>query len=149
MVAYTNAARLELGKISRPVIKQEIDSVNSSFKNSLIGHKLELAVLEKAEDIQQNCSRNILEDLIQKEDGILDNLHVLRDKYKVDVVALLVADNDGFWHCGLAGQALKQNGAFIVVNAKCWGGNYSLARQLGYLYGCGNHEKQSGPVWTR
>ena len=149
MVAYTEAAadgfggtlnnnwnNLEMNK----EIKKTVNNINISFKNSEIHHRVKLASIERVQRTSNSCPSTHLDYLINDNDKHWDRLHALRDKYKADVVALIVNDPS---RCGLSGKALNANDAFIIIHYECLLENYSLARQLGYLYGAGNHEKQS------
>ncbi len=79
-------------------------------------------------------------------DGIMDNVHTLRNLYGADMVALLIADNDA---CGIA--YLMQNNspafeddAFSVTTWGCAVGNLTFAHELGHNMGCAHDIANAG-----
>ena len=66
-------------------------------------------------------------------DGIMDEVHGLRDEYRADVSVLIVDDPVG---CGLAAQVrAPENRAFAVVDQACAATSYSLGHEIGHLIG--------------
>jgi len=143
LVMYTQAA-LNGGSSSKmyTAINKSVQDINTSFAISEVGHTVELAgilQLKTTTFSEKNCYFTMLNELKQAGYGWPDDVGKLRNKYKADVVVLVVNDNS---RCGLADNVLGADHAFIVVNYDCMVNNWSLARELGYLYQCGNNENQ-------
>ncbi|NNM27584.1 MAG: hypothetical protein HKO59_16670 [Phycisphaerales bacterium] len=153
LIAYTPAARTSAGGIA--AIEAEavlsIAASNDAYANSDVAqrlrlvHLLEVSYTESTGNYSQHLSR-----LRSTTDGIMDNLHSLRDSYGADMVSLFV--NDG-QYCGLAylmstpGAYFEAN-AFSVVTWTCAAGYYSFAHELGHNMGlCHDHDNCSGGAY--
>jgi hypothetical protein len=67
----------------------------------------------------------------------MDEIHVLRDRYRADVAILVVDDAQG---CGLATRVQADaDEAFAVVHHECAATSYTLAHEIGHLIGA-RHE---------
>jgi peptidyl-Asp metalloendopeptidase len=74
-----------------------------------------------------------------KDDGYLDEIHPLREKYDADVAILIVDDPTG---CGLSTRVFADaDEAFAVVHHACALMSYSVAHEIGHLIGA-RHELQ-------
>lgn len=115
-----------------------IDNVNTVFDNSDFGgDKLELARLLRENYTETGDLYDTRDDFRNDGDGVLDGIHDAREAYDADLCALIVADGGGL--CGIAYSigAFSAEDAFCVVKwDNCAISNYSLAHELGHLFGC-------------
>lgn len=115
-----------------------IDNVNSVFDNSDFAEdRLELARLLRENYAETGDLHDARDDFRNDGDGILDGIHDAREAYDADLCALIVADGGGL--CGTAYSigAFSPEDAFCVVKwDNCAITNYSLAHELGHLFGC-------------
>lgn len=114
-----------------------VGNINYSFQNSNIDHSVELAGIRSLGNYPTSCYSTALSELKSTNDGKIDFVHAWRDAYRADVVVMVVKDSTS---CGISDNTPDAASAFIVVNYECLLSNYSLARELGYLYQAGNHE---------
>jgi hypothetical protein len=143
MIVATPAAIQGMGGPQAAELKilTEINNVNQSFVNSGIDGYLKIVrtdVLNLHEDI---CMYDMLNFILTVRDGELGRLHQMRANYAADIVAVIVNEPS---QCGISGAYPMPSQAFMLIHYECLGANYSMARQLGYLLGCGNNESQSG-----
>ena len=108
---------------------------NQSFINSQIEFQIELVYAG-----QTNYTESIfLTDLSRfkdPDDGYMDEVHTLRNKYSADVCVLLINDS---LSCGMAsGIGVTGDNAFCVVStySTCATTNYSFGHEIGHLLGC-------------
>ena len=78
-------------------------------------------------------------------DGIMDDVHALRNAYKADLVSL-ITQTPGSPYCGIAWLMAGNNpgfapNAFSVVERGCATGYYSFGHELGHNMGL-NHARQ-------
>ena len=89
MVAYTPAARRAAGNIDT-FIQFAIDNTHRIYRNSNIGFRLRL-VHKHQVSYAQNARMGVdLDRLTFTDDGVMDEVHGLRDRYRADLVALIV-----------------------------------------------------------
>jgi hypothetical protein len=145
LVVYTPAARAAAGSTSaiEATIATAISETNAGYANSGVVQRLQLAA---AVEVSYTESGDIGTDLdrITDVDGILDNVHTLRDTYKADLVSL-ITETPGSPYCGIAWlMAGSSPGfathAFSVVERGCATGYYSFGHELGHNMGL-NHAR--------
>lgn len=134
LAAYTPAAARYYGEIARDLIALAIEDANQSFRNSGLGHiRLELAHAYETKYRESGSHFDHLVRFSGKGDGVMDEVHALRDQYRADVAVLIVDDSMG---CGLAAQVrAPEDKAFAVVDQQCAATSYSLAHEIGHLIG--------------
>lgn len=134
LVAYTKAAARYYGDIERDLLALAIEDGNQSFRNSGLGNvSLELVHSYETGYVESGSHFNHVFRFADKRDGIMDEVHGLRDRYRADVAVLVVDDPMG---CGLAAQIrAPENRAFAVVDQGCAATSYSLAHEIGHLIG--------------
>jgi hypothetical protein len=90
-----------------------------------------------------------LEQITRANDGMMDEIHAVRDQYNADAVVLLVRNNQD---CGLAWlnpipTPESESKAFAVVNWSCAINNYSFAHELGHLQGA-DHNRENAKTFS-
>jgi hypothetical protein len=138
LVVYTARARTAAGgsKRMRELIYLAVAETNQSYENSHLDQHLNLVHYEEVE-YEEESFPEALSHLTHPSDGVMDNVHELREQYAADAVVLLIED---FTACGYAFQMMEVSPdfeifAFAVVNQICATGNYSFGHELGHLMG--------------
>jgi hypothetical protein len=133
LVVYTASAASAAGNIASK-IQLAVDETNTSYANSGIGINMvrvntsQVTYNEAGRTFSQHVSA-----LQGTADGMMDNVHALRNTYAADVVMLVVNDTEA---CGIAAaiQATATS-AFTVADQSCITGYYSFAHEIGHLQG--------------
>ena len=122
-----------------------IAQMNMGFTNSNIDGGVRLAndspfTISYTESGNQSTDLNRL---TNPRDGWIDVVHQMRDKYKADLVSLLIHEPNGASRsCGVAWLNVNQSQAFSVTQAMCTG-NYTFTHEIGHNYGA-SHERAQG-----
>lgn len=124
------------------IATDEVAAVNASFAQSGVQGRLKLVASRNTGFPQQGCLYKDLELLLTDQDPSTIEIHNRRETLFADIVILVVSEQVSA--CGVSNAYGKAGQAYAVVNYGCLGDNYSFARQIGYLAGCGNYEDQSG-----
>lgn len=113
-----------------------IERANESFSNSDIDARLELAYLGPTNYNESNHNwSSVLQHFYQNNDGYIDEVHSLRNKYSADVCVLFLNKRD---KCGEAKTIKAEpNTAFCIVHpgTGCIQ-TFSVAHEIGHLIGC-------------
>jgi hypothetical protein len=133
MVVYTASAATAAGNIAAK-IQLAVDETNQSYVNSGVDinmvrvHTAQVTYSEANRSFSQHTSA-----LQGTADGMMDNVHTLRNTYGADMVLLVVNDTEA---CGQAA-AIKATAtsAFASADQSCITGYYSFAHELGHLQG--------------
>lgn len=133
LVVYTASAATAAGNIGS-MIQLAVDETNQSYVNSGINinmvrvHTAQVSYSEANRSFSQHVSA-----LQGTTDGMMDNVHTLRNTYAADVVVLVVNDSEA---CGIAA-AIKAtaSSAFAVAHYSCITGYYSFGHEIGHLQG--------------
>jgi hypothetical protein len=138
MVAYTKKAAENYNDMKSDLIALAIDEANESFRISGIGHiKLRLVHAYQTSYVEEGSHFDHVWRLADKGDGYMEEVHDLRDKYRADVVILIVDDPQG---CGLATRVHPDaDEAFAVVHHECAATTHSLSHEIGHILGA-RHE---------
>ena len=137
MVIYTDDARAGEGSVA--AMRARIDLAMAETKTSYINAGINKSLrLVHTEEVPYAETGNLDLDLARfrnPSDGILDQIHTLRNLYGADMVALIVEDGGGF--CGLASDILATAATAFQVTARefCMTGNYSFGHEFGHLQG--------------
>ena len=138
LVVYTPAAKTRAGgsKRMRELIYLAVAETNLSYENSQLDQRLNLVHFEEV-SYDEETFPEALSHLTHPTDGVMDNVHTLRDTYAADEVVLLIED---YTACGLAWLMMEvspdfETYAFAVVNQSCATGNYSFGHELGHNMG--------------
>lgn len=136
LVVYTQAAENAANNIE-DLIDTGIDEANQSYSNSNIyasvyeAHTAQVNYDESGRSYTQHVDA-----LKSTSDGVMDNVHSLRNQYLADVVILIVDDDE---YCGRASLPIlaSTTTAFAAVHHACVTGPvyYSLAHEIGHLQG--------------
>ena len=136
LVAYTEKTASNYADVKRELVDLSIEEGNESFRMSNLGNiKLRLVHAYQTDYAEDKDGEHFdhLYRMVDKGDGYMEEVHALRDKYRADVVVLIVDDASG---CGLATRVFADAGdAFAVVHHECAASSYSLAHEIGHLIG--------------
>ncbi|HEX2204025.1 MAG TPA: M12 family metallo-peptidase [Longimicrobium sp.] len=133
LVVYTASAASAAGNIGSK-IQLAVDETNQSYANS--GININMVRVHTAQVTYNEAGRSFgshVTALRSTTDGLIDNVHTLRNTYAADVVVLVVNDSEA---CGQAA-AIKATAtsAFAVAHWSCITGYYSFAHEIGHLQG--------------
>ena len=134
IVAYTDSVAMQnFDPLSQ--IQLATDFTNQSHVNSEVDHQVELARVFRVSYTETWDLDTDLDRFEVTDDGIMDNVHALRDLYDADLCQLIVSGaGDG---CGLASSIGSSfSDAFCVSAYGCIAGNLTYAHELGHLYNC-------------
>jgi hypothetical protein len=140
LVVYTDDARVAAGGSDaiETLIDLAVSETNVSYANSGINQRLNLVHMTEVSYDESGFSwGTTLDRLRDPADGFMDGVHVLRNTYCADEVALIVNNTDS---CGRAYvmtyvDQVFADWAFAVVSRNCAASNYSLAHELGHNMG--------------
>lgn len=134
MIAYTQQAASHYENIETDLVALAVEETNQALRNSGIGHvQLDLVHIYRTDYVEKGSHFDHVFGAADKGDGVMEKIHGLRDTYSADVVLLIVHDPHG---CGLAaGVGPPPDRAFAVVHHECAATKYSLAHELGHLFG--------------
>lgn len=148
LVVYTSTAKAKEGgqAAMEALITLGVDSANQAYSNSQIAMQLRLVHTAEVAYTESGAINTDLTRLQNTSDGIMDQVHQLRDQHKADLVALIV-DNRGN-SCGIA--YVMTNGprasfasyAFSVTARDCIANN-TFAHELGHNMGDA-HDRATG-----
>lgn len=154
MMLYTPAARDGAGSVAdiENEIAFAVGYTNLAYTNSAATHRLNLihtgavSYNEASGGVDSNA---LLGEIADTSDGILDNVHGLRDGAKADLVSLIYeVDNDGWCGWGQTQQTANadttDHRAFTVVKRSCTGTNLSFAHEIGHNLGALHDRDNAG-----
>lgn len=140
LVAYSAAARTHNGGQAGmdTDIALMIEQTNAAFDTSGINAVLRLAHTAEVA-LNGPVDGTTLGRLANPSDGVYDELHVLRDQYGADLVALITTSPSGPY-CGIAYQMTSITTSFApyamsVTDAGCATGNTTFTHELGHNFG--------------
>ncbi|GJM34779.1 MAG: hypothetical protein DHS20C18_37800 [Saprospiraceae bacterium] len=134
IVAYTDSVALQnadpLGEIQLAT-----DNMNNANANSGVDHVVEIARVVRVSYTDSWDLDDDLDRFRSTADGVMDEIHGLRDLYDADLCQLVVSGAlDG---CGLADAIGSSfSNAFCVSAFGCISGNLTFAHEFGHLYNC-------------
>jgi hypothetical protein len=134
LVAYTRAAASRYEDVARDLVALAIEEANQSFRNSGVGNvQLKLVHAYQTDYVERGSHFEHVWSFADRGDGVMEEVHALRDKHGADVAMLIVHDPAG---CGLATRvAAEADEAFAVVHHECAAPMYSLAHEVGHIVG--------------
>ncbi len=144
MIVVTPAAIDSMGGPQNTLVKivTAVRNINQSFINSNIHGYVNIVHTDLVQLMETGCMYDMLNHVLTNTTPDVEKLNEDRTNFSADIVVVIVnmPDRD----CGLSGDFNNPQQSFILVHYDCIMENYSIARQLGYLLGCGNNQKQSG-----
>lgn len=148
LVVYTTTAKDQEGGQAAidALIALGVDQANQAYSNSQINMQLRLVHTAEVAYTESGAIDTDLSRLRSTSDGIMDQVHQLRDQHKADLVALIVDNGGGF--CGIAyvmtngPQAGFAGSAFSVTARDCIVG-HTLAHEMGHNMG-NAHDRATG-----
>jgi hypothetical protein len=107
---------------------------NLSYQNSNVNLVMNLVHFEQVTYTESGDDDTDLTALSSTSDGLMDNVHALRNTYAADLVSLITETLD---NCGLAFRqfpvtAAFESSAFSVVKRSCAAGNLSFAHETAH-----------------
>jgi hypothetical protein len=142
MVVYTASAATAAGNIGSR-IQLAIDETNQSYINS--GVAINMVRVHTAQVTYNEANRSFSQHttaLRSTTDGIMDNVHTLRNTYGADMVLLVVNDGEA---CGQAAAiGATASSAFATAHYTCITGYYSFGHELGHLQGARHDRYMDG-----
>lgn len=144
MIVATDGAITGLGgpEATSKHVFQDVNNINQSFINSGINARINVVYTAPLNFPQVGCMYTLLDLVVSIKGGPpIQDLHEKRNDFAADIVMIIVDEPS---QCGISGSYGAIDEAFLIVDYRCLGANYSMARQLGYLLGCGNNDSQSG-----
>lgn len=134
LVAYTTRAAAFVTPSLTAHATLAIQTTNQTYEHSQISHRLELAACVQVSYAGSGDLEADLGVFVGKNDGVMDEIHTLRDRYAADV-CVLVSESSG----SLAGIAetirANEGNAFCVVDRSAAVGNLSFPHEIGHLQG--------------
>ena len=153
LVAYTPAARNAVGNIDA-FIRFALESTHRVYRNSAIGFRLRLVHQHMVRYAEHADLGVDLDRLSETGDGHMDEVHLLRDHYGADLVALFVASTDEYV-CGAAWIADfgrfpdrdLSNLGFSVTATDCETlTRHTLAHEIGHNQGADHNPDNAFPT---
>jgi hypothetical protein len=134
LVAYTEKAARYYGHIEHELIDLAIEEANESFRiSNLANVKLRLVHAHQTDYVEEGGQFEHLWRLADRGDGYMEEVHALRDKFRADVVVLIVDDRQG---CGISTRVhADPDEAFAVVHHECAATTHSVAHEIGHIIG--------------
>jgi Metallo-peptidase family M12B Reprolysin-like len=141
LIAYTPRARAEVGgaaQIER-LIRLAVSETNVVYANSGVHQRMRLVGIAEAPYDEARVT-DLLGALRDPDDGIMDELHALRDRYGADLVSMVTDGSEGNgFGCGVGfvtratpADAVR---AFSLVRASCLVNYWTLAHETGHNMG--------------
>ena len=131
LVVYTASAAAATSNISS-LIQLAVDETNQSYVNS--GININMVRVHTAQVTYNESGRSFSQHVAavrSTTDGLMDNVHTLRNTYAADV--LVVNDSEA---CGIASSiGSTATSAFAVAHYSCITGYYSFGHEVGHLQG--------------
>jgi len=134
IVAYTKNAANNYFDIEKDLIDVAIAEANQSFRTSGIDNvRLNVVHAYETDYVEDGSHFDHVYRFRDKNDGYMDEVHTLRDKYGADVGILIVDDPMG---CGLSIRiAADAKDAFTAMHQECAATMHTLSHEIGHLVG--------------
>jgi len=140
LVVYTPAAATNIGGTTEMLsrINIAVDNLNLAMTNSGLTTQFRLIHTQELVYTEFGSMFTQLGNLREPSDGVMDEVHDLRDQYKADLVSMITNSTTV---CGVANFAYEANTpkpelAFSVVNKNCLGNDsFVFAHEIGHNLG--------------
>jgi len=128
-------------------INLAIQESNTAFELSEVHTDLRLVHMYRdTEGFDESAGySNALNKITGKTDGVMDSVHTEREKYKADVVVLIIQNSQ---YCGVAWLGPSKDRMFSVTGWNCATGYYSFAHEIMHNLGC-NHDRGTSSACSR
>jgi hypothetical protein len=148
MIVYSNIARQAAAGTNaiNALCQLAIDETNEAYGNSQIGARVRLVYRGEVTYNESGTYEDHLDQLTDDSDGVLDEVHTLRDSYRADFVSLWVDDP---CYCGIGWCTSDDDRAFTIVCWNCATGNYTYAHEMGHNQGCAHAVGDGTPPTER
>ena len=141
VVVYPESVRTAAGSTNalQADILAAVGDTNLCFRNSQLNLIARVVHMEEISYTPTGLLSTDLDRLIDKSDGHLDSVHLLRDQYGGDIVILLTTESDGG---GLASTMSYPHHDFeeLAFNVTVWdqmgAPEYTLTHEIGHNMGC-------------
>jgi hypothetical protein len=128
-------------KLAHDIVFRDIENINTSFHNSGIQGTVKVVRTETINSDEFACQAQMLDRILNSNEPNFVRLREMKAEVNADIVIIVVNESS---QCGIAASYGDMSRAFLLVHYECLGKNYSMARQMGYLLGCGNLKSESG-----
>ena len=140
LVIYTDLAETAMGGQvgTQNTVGLALEESNLGFTNSRVNARFNIVHTHKVDFTESTYTfSEMLGAMTSANDGLLDEIHALRDQYGADVVSLIVD------RPLLCGKTYQNSGrfsnfdryAFVVLHHSCVTGYYSFGHEIGHLMG--------------
>lgn len=145
MVVYTPASRVRAGSATamETLILNAVDMANVSYANSLIPLTLTAVHIAEVDYVEDYSLALALAKLTFDNDGVMDEVHDLRNTYDADMVSLIASGGDvaGIgWILTSLDAAMAQR-AFSITTYNSLG-SLTFPHELGHNMGC-DHDQEN------
>jgi hypothetical protein len=149
LVVYTDDARVAYGGVDgiNSLINLAIFESNQGYAQSDVVMRLNLVHTHEVAFSEAGSISTWLSQLRSTSDGVVDEVHALRNSYGADAVSMITASGAGFCGIGYLWTSLSSNqapNAFSVTAAGCATGYYTFAHELGHNLGCQHDRANAG-----
>jgi uncharacterized delta-60 repeat protein len=151
MVLYTAAARAGAGGTAgmETLIDLAVAEAHLCYTNSQVNLRLNLVYQGEIDHAESGDFGTELGRLTNRNDGYLDEVFELRNRYSADLVCLIVETESSGTLAGIANILREASiagaeSAFSVIRRCCLVGNYTLAHELAHNMGCEHDWLHSG-----
>ena len=138
LVAYTQAACNYAGGCSQleaDIVTAVVD-INVAYNESGVGINMNLVGTMLTDYAEPGSASTALSELRSPTDGVMDDVHFVRDNLGADLVAL-VYNGPG---CGIGYLGSSASTAFSVTDVPCLVGNRTMAHEIGHNQGA-HHDR--------
>ncbi|MFQ3536929.1 MAG: M12 family metallo-peptidase [Aggregatilineales bacterium] len=148
MVVYTSAARSAAGGTQAMLneINTAVNLTNQSYANTNVNQRIRLVYAAEVAYTEPNNMNTDLNRLTSTNDGFMDEVHVWRNQFKADLVALIT--NTG-QYCGLAWLMTYPNFSnygFSVTMRSCIN-NFTFGHELGHNMGSAHNPEDASSAY--
>ena len=146
LVVYTPLAQTEVGGqvAIETLIDLGVTETNLSYETSGIHHRIRLvgtALTDYDEKTTPGCPRDLLQD---PNDGLMDEVHPLRDEVAADLVKLVTANGCGRAFIMSEVSTAHEEFAFCYTSHVCLSPGYTFQHELGHIQ-AGLHQRTGPP----
>jgi len=139
LVVWTSNVQASLGAAEiESRIETAFLNTNAALTDSLASTQFRVVHAQEVAYFQSGSMGTQLENLREFGDGVLDEVHELRDEHKADLVMMITTSSEvcGIANLGYQYGTPRPDLGFSVVSSLCFGnGSYTAAHELGHNLG--------------